>query len=135
MVTHGSWGVKHYDLKITWCVRLPSNSFCAEFFCKNLSVCEQWGFLLLDLPTEFHCIVLSKACTVSLHGLPKTKNDEVLLKVKHMTLNKDIVAQVIQRYELVHCMYSLSVRVFEVFQHCKTDWRQHATHGQMDWAY
>ncbi|RMX47663.1 hypothetical protein pdam_00013604 [Pocillopora damicornis] len=37
------------------------------------------------------------ACTVSLHGLPKTKNDEVLLKVKHMTLNKDIVAQVIQR--------------------------------------
>ena len=48
----------------------------------------------------------SKACTVSLHGLPKTKNDEVLLKVKHMTLNKDIVAQVIQRYELVHCMYS-----------------------------
>ncbi|XP_027041695.1 tudor domain-containing protein 7-like [Pocillopora damicornis] len=39
----------------------------------------------------------SSACTVSLHGLPKTKNDEVLLKVKHMTLNKDIVAQVIQR--------------------------------------
>ena len=79
-------------------------------------------FLPLDLPAESHHIVFfSKACTVSLHGLPKTKNDEVLLKVKHMTLNKDIVAQVIQRYELVHCMYSLSVRVSKVFQHCKTD--------------
>ncbi|KAJ7361831.1 tudor domain containing 1 [Desmophyllum pertusum] len=38
-----------------------------------------------------------QACTISLNGLPKTKNSEVVLKLKHMTLNKDLVAEVIKR--------------------------------------
>ncbi|XP_022786360.1 tudor domain-containing protein 1-like isoform X2 [Stylophora pistillata] len=51
---------------------------------------------LWSIPSRFLELPF-QACTVSLHGLPKTKNPEVLLKVKHMTLNKDIVAQVIKR--------------------------------------
>ena len=39
----------------------------------------------------------SKALTISLNGLPKTKNAEVILKLKHMTLGKDLVAEVIKR--------------------------------------
>lgn len=38
-----------------------------------------------------------QACTISLNGLPKTKNSEVVLKLKHMTLNKDLVAEVVKR--------------------------------------
>ena len=36
-----------------------------------------------------------KALTISLSGLPKTKNAEVILKLKQMTLNRDLVAEVI----------------------------------------
>ena len=39
-----------------------------------------------------------KALTISLSGLPKTKNAEVILKLKQMTLNRDLVAEVINMW-------------------------------------
>ena len=37
---------------------------------------------------------IPQAVTLSLHGVPNTKNAEVILKLKHLTLNKDLVAEV-----------------------------------------
>ena len=38
--------------------------------------------------------LIPQAVTLSLHGVPNTKNAEVILKLKHLTLNKDLVAEV-----------------------------------------
>lgn len=40
-----------------------------------------------------------QAVTLSLHGVPNTKNAEVILKLKHLTLNKDLVAEVKRKNE------------------------------------
>lgn len=40
-----------------------------------------------------------QAIALSLHGVPKTKNSEVILKLKRLTLNKDLVAEVKRKNE------------------------------------
>ncbi|XP_073250935.1 tudor domain-containing protein 7-like [Porites lutea] len=49
---------------------------------------------LRSIPSRFLELPF-QALTISLSGLPKTKNAEVILKLKQMTLNRDLVAEVI----------------------------------------
>ena len=51
-----------------------------------------------------------KALTISLSGLPKTKNAEVILKLKQMTLNRDLVAEVINMWVPFFMVLSVYIR-------------------------
>ena len=69
-----------------------------------------------------HLCFFFKALTISLSGLPKTKNAEVILKLKQMTLNRDLVAEVINMWVpffmvlfQVTCLYRTKYQTFVAF--------------------
>lgn len=70
------------------------------------------------------CLGFFQACTISLNGLPKTKNSEVVLKLKHMTLNKDLVAEVVKRLVEIQRFYQKEVHYMCVMMKLKSQPKQ-----------